>query len=474
MNSESSAKRPGLALHWKVLIALGLGVAAGVLLNEYWTAETWSRFGVGDAKAFAAGKASAANEGAGLAASALLFVKMLNEFVGNLFLRGLRFIAMPIVFFSIVGAIAGIGDVKKVGRIGTKTVLWFLFTMAVSVAIAMVIVLSVKPGTFVSEATRDLLTAQNAETAAARVRAAGEVQQGGGIAYFFNYLLDVVPANPFGALSQGVIMQVIASAMLLGIGLSLIAREKAAPVLRLCEGIAEGVMALVGIIMALAPFAVFCLTVRFIADLGVGALWSTLAFCLCVVGGLGLILFVLQPMMLYAVTPAGNKIGLRRFLRGMAPAITLAFSSSSSSATLPVTIRCTRDGLGVPDDLASFVCPLGSTLNMDGTALYQVVSVLFLAQLYQVDLTVAQHATVGLMAIVVAIGSPGLPGASVVMMAVVLEAVGVPTAGIGIILAVDRLLDMCRTIVNVSGDAVCAVAVASSEGRLGKGSEVAV
>jgi Na+/H+-dicarboxylate symporter len=185
-----------------------------------------------------------------------------------------------------------------------------------------------------------------------------------------------------------------------------------------------------------------------------------------VVGGLAVVLLVEYPLLMLALTPSGNKIGYGRFFRGLAPAMTLAFSSSSSSATLPVTIQCARDRLGVPEDIVNFVCPLGTTLNMDGTALYQVISVLFLAQLYGVDLSVSQHVTVGVMSAVVAVGTPGLPGASVIMMAIVLESVGVPTEGIAIILATDRVLDMCRTIVNVSGDAVACVVVAGSEKRL--------
>jgi len=456
----------GLALHWKVLIALTLGVLVGVAANWWWTKDVWASLGVGDPAAFLRSKPSESNAEHSWTADIVRFFIVANEFVGSLFVKGLKLIAVPVVFFSIIGAVAGVGDVKKVGRIGGKTVLWFVFTMVVSVAIAMTIVLIVKPGAYVEDATRAALEAKEAGLASARVQASKEFSDAGGVRYFFDYLLSAVPDNPFASLASGNILQVISAAMLLGLGLTMIPKERAQPALRIAESLADAVMAVVGVLMKLAPIAVFCLASKFIAAVGMDALVGTAVFCACVVGGLASILFIFQPIMLWLVTPVGNKIGMRAFLRGMAPAITLAFSSSSSSATLPVTIRCARDGLGVPDDLANFVCPLGSTLNMDGTALYQVISVLFLAQLYGVDLSTSQHITVGVMAVVVAMGSPGLPGSSVVMMAVVLESVGVPTAGVAIILAVDRLLDMCRTIVNVTGDAVCAVAIASGEGRL--------
>jgi Na+/H+-dicarboxylate symporter len=279
-------------------------------------------------------------------------------------------------------------------------------------------------------------------------------------------LLGVIPTNPFAAMANAQILQVVATAFLLGIGLTMIPREKSETFVRFAEAISEAVMALVRLIMKLAPFAVFCLITQFVSAVGLGALKSVLVYCLCVIGGLGIVLLIEYPLLMLIATPRGNKVGYRRFFKGLAPAQALAFSSSSSSATLPVTIQCARDRLGVPESIANFVCPMGTTLNMDGTSLYQVISVLFLAQLYGIDLTLSQHITVGVMAAVISVGMPGLPGASVAMMAIVLESVGVPTEGIAIILAVDRVLDMARTIVNVSGDAVACVVVAGSEGTL--------
>lgn len=462
-----AAMKP-VALHWKVLIALGLGIAGGVALNKMWTVGTWANLGVGDSAAFLSFAEEGKNAAATVWAQGARFLLMFNKFVGDLFLQSLKFIAVPIVLFSLTAAVAGVGDVRKIGRIGIKTLACFLFTLLIAIAIAVVLGKVVAPGSYVDAATRDAIVETYRVAAEGRVSDAHKLTSQGGIAYMFSYLLGIVPTNPFAAIATSQMLQVVAAAFLLGVGLTLIPRQTAEPVIRLCVGVAEAVMSLVRIIMVLAPLAVFCLTIQFVATVGVGALMSVLVFCLCVVGGLAIVLLVEYPLLMLAVTPAGNRMGYRKFFRGLAPAMTLAFSSSSSSATLPVTIQCVRDGLGVPEDIVNFVCPLGTTLNMDGTALYQVISVLFLAQLWGIELTVAQHVTVGIMAAVVAVGTPGLPGASIVMMAIVLESVGVPTAGVAIILAVDRVLDMCRTIVNVSGDAVACVVVAGSEGRLGR------
>lgn len=458
-----------MALHWKVLIALFLGILVGTAINELWTASTWQAIGVGDAPAFLAYKDPAvadANANAGLLADGARFFKLFNKFVGDLFLQSLRFIAVPIVLFSLASAVAGVGDLRKIGRMGAKTLLCFFITLVVAVTIALVIGKVVGPGTFVDDTTRTKIVEQFAGEAQKRVDAAHELKSQGGLPYFFSYVLGVIPSNPFSAMANAQILQVVASALLLGIGLTMIPRERAEPVIRFFEGAAEAIMSLVRIIMGLAPLAVFCLTLQFVATVGVGALGSVLVFCLCVIGGLAIVLLIEYPLLMLAVTPKGNRIGYSRFFKGMAPAMTLAFSSSSSAATLPVTIQCARDRLGVPEDIVNFVCPLGTSLNMDGTALYQVICVLFLSQLYGVDLTLSQHLTVGIMAAVVSIGLPGIPGASIVMIAVVLESVNVPTEGIAIILAVDRVLDMCRTIVNISGDAVACVFVAGSENRL--------
>ncbi len=467
-----------MPLHLKVLLALVLGIAVGIPIFRWWTPEVWATLGVNDPKPYLAHAAFVPppispgetakvdpNAGAGNGAAVVRFLADANTFVGQFFLRSLRFIAVPVVLFSLILAVAGVGDLRIIGRIGVKTLLCFGFTLIVAVTIAVLIGKFGAPGDIDPEARRLLLDKYaNPDAVKATASTAQRIKDQG----VYGFLMGIIPTNPFNAIANAEMLQVVASAFLIGVGLTYVARDKAAPVIAFCEGMTEAIMMLVGLLMRLAPLAVFCLVVSLVAAVGTDALVAVAKFCICVIGGLAIVLFIEYPLLMLAVTPRDNRMSYRRFFKGMAPAMTLAFSSSSSAATLPVTIKCARDGLKVPSDIVNFVCPLGTTLNMDGSALYQVMSALFLAQLYGIDLTLTQHVTVGVMACVVAVGMPGLPGAGVAMLAIVLESVNIPTEGVAIILAVDRVLDMCRTIVNVSGDTVACVVVAGSEGRLGK------
>jgi Na+/H+-dicarboxylate symporter len=451
-----------MALHWKVLIALAIGIALGSILHYGWTADTWKSLGVVDLKAFLAGKATDANAAAGFAAHAAKFAVDACAFVGKLFLLSLRFIAIPIILSSMILAVASLGDIRKVGRIGLKTITCFAITLVVAIVIAIGIVQIVKPGKFVTpEAKAKLLGDFSGELASKMQSGAAAQNQ-----TVWSFLLDIIPANPFAALAKGDMLQVVAIGFLVGVGLTMIPREKSGPVVAFFDGLSETMMELVRLIMACAPVAVFCLITQTVTNLGFGSLASVLLYCLCVIGGLAIVLLIEYPILIMLMTPRAAGMTPRRFFSCISPAITLAFSSSSSTATLPVTMACCRDRLKVPESIVNFVCPMGTTINMDGTALYQVISVVFLSQLYGMDLSASQLLTVGVMAAVVAIGAPGLPGASVIMMAIVLESVGIPTEGIAIILAVDRVLDMSRTIVNVAGDAVACVVVAGWEGTL--------
>lgn len=461
--TQQSRKR--LALHWKVLIGLVLGIVVGLIVNSAWTDATWQSMGVNDAKALLAGKASAtagANDGATWVAHASAFVSQAGKFVGDLFLRLLRLIAVPVVLFSLIAAVAGVGDFRKLGRLGGLTVSIFAVTAVIAVLIGFAISLTTRPGSHVDAATRDKIVADYADAASKRV---GDASKFGSENSIWSQIVDAFAANPFAALSTGNMLQVVTASLLLGIGLTLVADSKRKQVVELFETLAEACLRVVGLIMQLAPYAVFCLTAAILANLGWKILASVAVFVIATIGGLAIILFVQYPALMYAFTTRQNRMTFSRFFRAMAPAKLLAFSSSSSAATLPVTMECTRR-LGVSERVTGFVCPLGTTINMDGTAFYQVMCVLFLAQLFGVDLTLADHVTIGFMAILVAIGSPGLPGASIVLMVFILDAVKIPAAGIGIIIAVDRILDMCRTVVNVAGDAAASVIVASREGEL--------
>ena len=278
-------------------------------------------------------------------------------------------------------------------------------------------------------------------------------------------LLDIVPRNPAEALADGNMLQIVFLALVIGIALTLIPDEKARPVMRVCEGMTEVILALVRVVMQVAPFAVFTLLVEVMASMGLDVLGALLVYSAVVVLGLGTMVFLVYPTILRM----GSGIPRRKFLAGIAPAQLLAFSSSSSSATLPVTMECVEDRLGVSGEVTSFVIPLGATINMDGTALYQGVAALFIAQLYGIPLTMGDQLTIVLTATLASIGTAGVPGVGIVMLIIVLGSLGfspeVMASGVAIIFGVDRLLDMCRTTCNVTGDAMVAAVVGASEER---------
>ena len=429
-----------LALHWKILIGLALGVAVGLALNLYGSA---LRTTLGD------GPGSAV-------ASALI---NLNQLIGDIFKRSLQFIAVPIILFAMILAIGSLGDLRKLGRIGAKTVGIFAVTAFLSVTVGLVLVNVVQPGgpRFISDEAREKLIAGTQTGTSSDL--AGKVVGSAKSINPWDLAREVVPTNPFDALARGDMMQVVVLALLLGIALSVLPREKSAPVLAVVEGLSEAFILIVRGIMYLAPIGVFCLMVPIVANLGFTVLASLGAYCLTVLVGLAFIQLAIYP----AVVLIFSRMGISTFFRGISQAQMVAFSSSSSAATLPITIANVRDRLGVPSDITSFVCAMGAKINMDGTALMQAVATVFLAQFYSIELTTTQQVSIVFAAVFSAIGSPGIPSGGMVMLVIVLRSVGVPSDGIAMILAVDRVLDMCRTVVNVTGDAAVAVAVAGSE-----------
>jgi len=444
-----------LSLHVKVVGALALGVGVGLALNV-WGGRVWETVGVKDPAAYFAGEGAQTNTAAGTLAYLVWLTIAIVQFLGDLFVRCLRLIAVPVILFSLVQAVGSIADLRTLGRVGARTCALFLVTCLLSVAIGLGIANTVKPGATVDVQVRDQLAAARAAEAATRVEAGEKLSASA-------MLLDLVPSNPFRALSDGNMMQVVVVALLLGAALAALPKQKAAPVLAVCEAMTGAIITFVGWLMRLAPIAVFALLTPVIAAMGLDALWALAAYCLCVLGGLATVLFILYPAVLRLTTP----MSVGTFFRGIAPAQALAFSSSSSAATLPVTIQCVRQRLGVPEDITGFVCSLGTTINMDGTALMQATAAVFIAQLYGVDLSMTDQLVIALTATLAAVGSPGIPSGGIVMLVIVLESVGIPVQGIAIILSVDRILDMCRTVVNVTGDALAAVFVAAAEGRLG-------
>jgi proton glutamate symport protein len=434
------APREPLALHVRILIGLISGLVIGIALNE--TGDRILAFAGDD----------------GFLRGAIDFLIGLNGFVGDLFLRSLRFVAVPIVLFSLIVGASSLRDLRKLGRIGGKTVGIYLATTALSITVGLLLANLAQPGSFVSEDVRNRLAAEREVEAETSIAVAE-----GKIATGWDRLLDIVPRNPAEALADGNMLQIVFLALVIGIALTLIPDEKARPVMRVCEGMTEVILALVRVVMQVAPFAVFTLLVEVMASMGLDVLGALLVYSAVVVLGLAIMVFLVYPTILRM----GSGIPRRKFLAGIAPAQLLAFSSSSSSATLPVTMECVEDRLGVSGEVTSFVIPLGATINMDGTALYQGVAALFIAQLYGIPLTMGDQLTIVLTATLASIGTAGVPGVGIVMLIIVLGSLGfspeVMASGVAIIFGVDRLLDMCRTTCNVTGDAMVAAVVGASE-----------
>jgi proton glutamate symport protein len=436
-----------VALHWKILFGLALGIAVGLVLN---------RFGA-DIRA-AAGDSAAAR-------GTIDFVVNLNKLIGDIFKRALQFIAAPIILLAMIQAVTSLGDLRKLGRLGAKTVGIFAFTAVTSVIIGLALVNLVEPGgeRFIDSDTRERLLSQLGNT-----KQAGDIISRAGTmnVSMWDVIRESMPVNPFEALATGNMLQIVVFALMLGVALALLPRARTRGLLDIVDALAEAFISIVRGIMRTAPVGVFCLIVPIAATLGIRTLASLGAYALTVIAGLAIIQFVLYPAVVLLI----GRMPLSRFFRGIAQVQLVAFSSSSSAATLPVTIQNVRDKLGVSQETTSFVCALGAKINMDGTAMMQAIATVFLAQFYAMELTLPQQASIVFTAVVSAIGTPGIPSGGMVMLVVVLRSVGVPAEGIAMILAVDRVLDMCRTVVNVTGDAAVAVAVARTEGERPTGS----
>jgi Na+/H+-dicarboxylate symporter len=412
--------------------------------------------------------AMAAGVGYGLAAARLDAAQHVADWIqpfGTLFLNLLKMIAVPLVLFSLVAGVASLNDSSKIGRIGGKTVGLYIGTTAVAITIGLVVVNVFRPGSGISPELREQLRAGFAEAASEKVAAAQNVR-------IVDQLVGIVPTNPFAALANSEMLQIVFFALMLGLALTRLNQKRpVAHVVETFQLLSDGVIEMVHLIMKIAPVGVFALMASVIADLGkdgekTGQLLSAL------VGYMGTVVLalLLHGLIVYALLLKFlAKVPLRRFGRAMLPAQLLAFSSSSSAATLPVTINCVEKGLGVDEEASSFVLPLGATINMDGTGLYQGVAAVFIATVYGMQLTFVQQLEIVLTASLASIGTAAVPGVGIVMLTIVLRQVGVPLEGIALILGVDRPLDMCRTVLNITGDATVCTVVARSEGLLHEG-----
>ncbi len=388
---------------------------------------------------------------------------------GTIFINALKMIAVPLVLASLIVGVSNLGDISKLSRIGGKTIGIYLVTTVLAVTIGLILVNVFKPGKSLPIETRESLMSLYEGDAGSRVGQAAELQKQSPL----QPLIEIVPENFFQATTDNAAMlQVVFFAILVGIALLQISKEKADPVVRFFDGLNEVIIQIVNYIMMIAPYGVFALMASLIVEIAgenpdsaVQLLMALLKYSLVVVGGLLIMILIIYPAILMAFT----KVKYTDFFKAIRPAQLLAFSTSSSSATLPVTMKQVEEELGVSEEVSSFVLPLGATVNMDGTSLYQGVAAVFIAQALGMELSITQQLMIVLTATLASIGSAGVPGAGLIMLIIVLESIGVPAAGIALIIAPDRILDMFRTVVNVTGDATVCTVVASTEGELPDG-----
>ncbi len=427
---EGSAqkKRKGLALHWQILLGLLLGAVFGVLAAHF-----------------------------GFSSFVLVWIKP----VGDLFFRLLKVVAIPLVVATLVVGAASLGDLKKIGRIGGRTLVLYLATTALAITIGLLVVNLFGPGRNLDPSLRAALLKSYGGALESRKAVAGSLRP-------LDQLVRIVPDNFFGALAKPEMIQVVFFSLLLGVALTRIRSDRARPVIAFFEGLSDAVIAMVQGIMKIAPYGVFALIAAVIADLGKDSS-QALSLLEVLAGYMGCVVLGLVLHMALVYTPLIRflaRLPLGRFYRALAPAQLLAFSSSSSGATLPVTMECVEEGLGVDREISSFVLPLGATVNMDGTALYQGVAAVFIANVYGMHLGLQDMLTIVLTATLASIGTAAVPGVGIVMLIVVLQQIHVPPEGIALILGVDRPLDMCRTVLNVTGDATVCASVARAEGAI--------
>lgn len=401
-------------------------------------------------------------------------VSGLNEFTsdyvrpfGTIFITMLKLIAVPLVLASLVVGISSLNDMTKLSRMGGKTVGVYMVTTVFAITIGLTVVNVVQPGYSLPEDTQVSLMESYSENVEVRGEAAELVTERN----LLDFLVDVVPENFVNAASDNSnMLQIVFVAILLGIGIISIPIQKGAVLIDFFDSLNEVIIKIVDFIMKTAPYGVFALMAVVIVDLAgddlgqaLNLLWALGWYSFAVL--LGLILHVL---LVYSILfKIFSNMKLKDFFKAIQPAILLGFSTSSSVATLPVTMERVEKNLGVGEEVSSFVLPVGATINMDGTSLYQAVAAVFIAQAVGIDLTIAQQLTIVLTATLASIGAAGVPGAGIIMLVIVLQAIEVPIEGIALILGVDRILDMCRTAVNVTGDAAVSVAVAHTEGMLG-------
>ncbi len=416
-----------LALHWKILIGMALGVIFGIILSLIEGGDT--------------------------------FIGNYIKPFGTIFINLLKLIAVPLILASLIKGISDLKDISKLSQMGGRTIVTYLITTLTAVTIGLILVNVIQPGKSISTDTRlELVEAYSSDTKEKQVAAAKQQESGP-----LQALVDVVPSNIFLAASNNRnMLQVIFFALFFGIGMILLPEKKVKPVKFFFDSFNDIILKLIDLIMLAAPYGVFALLAALVVEAPSLELFQALAlYAITLLLGLALMIVVY----IIIVRVFTNKKA-SFFMKGIAPAQLLAFSTSSSAATLPVTMECVEENLGVDKEVASFVLPIGATINMDGTSVYQGVAAVFIAQAFGLDLSLSAQLGIVLTATLASIGTAAVPSAGIVMLVIVLAQAGIPEAGLALIFAIDRPLDMCRTIVNVTGDAAVSMIVGKSIGKL--------
>ena len=417
-----------LALHWKIIIGMFFGIVYGIFANNL----GYNNFTTDWIKPW-----------------------------GIIFVNLLKLIAVPLVFASLIKGVASLSDISRLSKIGSRTVMLYLFSTVISVTIGLFFVNTIKPGDSFSEEKKIELREKYSSKADLKINDANNLKNNGPL----QFIVDIVPVNIIGSASENKnMLQIIFFAILFGIAIIVIPDGKTEYVRGFFDGVNEIILYMVDLIMRFAPYGVFALLASLVVDFGASIdLFLALGYySLTVSVGLLLMIFVVYPLLLKLFT----KVNYFSFFKAISPAQMLAFSTSSSAATLPVTMDRCENNVGVSKEVSSFVLPLGATINMDGTSLYQAVAAVFIAQAFGYDLDLSAQLTIVLTATLASIGAAAVPGAGMVMLVIVLSSIGIDPEGIALIFAVDRILDMLRTVVNVTGDATVATIVASSDNQL--------
>lgn len=429
---ESQKEKKGLDLQWKILIGIVAGIALGIIFNNV--------------------------VGPGVSSGPVYILKVFFKYGGDIFIRLLRMMIVPLVFASIFMAVVNLGDIRQLGRIGGKTVGYYMATTCLAVFIGLILVNIIHPGQGID---KEALAALNITTEIPEKVSRQGVGDRSSAVIIVDTLVDMIPKNPAGALADGNILQIIFFTIFFAIMAAVVGRESET-LSKVIHAVDQIMQKSVMAVMVIAPYCIFFLVTAIFMDLGVAALAALGKYALTVLLGLIIHAVIALSLLVWII----GRYSPVRLVKAVAPAIMTAWSTASSAATLPLTMSCLSERAGVDRRIGNFVLPLGATVNMDGTALYESVAVIFIAELLGIELTLGMQAVIFITATLAAIGAAAIPGAGLVTMGIVLTAAGLPLDGIGLILAIDRILDQFRTAVNVWGDCTAAIVIGRLENAI--------